>query len=258
MITPSARQNVIIQALLLVLLIPFGSHVSAACQKTFSVGWLDWKPYQVRGTDKVTGMDIELLDAIMNKAGCTYELKNVPWERSMRYVRTGDLDMALGTSKTAERSEWAYFSEAYRREIMAIFIRSNEYQKWSKAQDFEQLARLKPRVMVLRGAYYGSTWDEIKDRFFVHPLNRYEPLIKMLSVQRTDVVLTDLYNGRVLAKELGLENELMTLDWNASDDDIHLMLSKKTVNPSDVDIINRAILELRQSGDLETIIQRYQ
>ncbi|WP_428035943.1 substrate-binding periplasmic protein [Amphritea sp.] len=257
MINRAVSKTVLIRALLLVLVTPFASTASAACQKTFSVGWLEWKPYQVSEAGRVTGMDIELLDTIMNKAGCTYQLKNVPWERSMRYVRTGDLDMALGTSKTDERSKWAYFSEAYRREIMAIFIRSNEYQKWSKAQDFEQLARLKPRVMVLHGAYYGSTWSKIKDRFFVHPLNRYEPLIKMLGVQRTDVVLTDLYNGKVLAKELGLENELTTLDWNASDDDIHLMLSKKTVSPSDVEIINRAILELRQSGQLEAIIQRY-
>ncbi|WP_299197846.1 transporter substrate-binding domain-containing protein [uncultured Amphritea sp.] len=258
MITPPARQHAIIRTLLLVLLLPFGSHVSAACQKTFSVGWLDWKPYQVWDNDRVKGMDIELLDAVMHQAGCNYVLKNVPWERSMRYIKTGDLDLALGTSKTLERSEWAYFSEAYRREIMAIFVRSNEYTKWNAAQEFEQLADLKPRVMVLRGAYYGSTWSQIKDRFFVHQLNRYEQLIQMLSAQRTDVVLTDLYNGRVLAKELGLENEITTLDWNASDDDIYMMFSKKTVNLSDIDIINRAILELRQSGDLDAIIQRYQ
>lgn len=257
MINHSATESTIIRALLLVLLIPFGSHANATCQKTFSVGWLEWKPYQTWSIDKVTGMDIELLDAIMHKAGCVYELKKVPWERSMRYIRTGDLDLAIGTSKTVERSEWAYFSEAYRREIMAIFVRSSEYKKWNQASNFEQLADLKPRVVVLRGAYYGNTWSTMKERFFVHQLNRYEQLIKMLSIQRTDVVLTDLYNGKQLVKELNLQDEIKLLKWNANDNHIHLMLSKKTVNPSDVDTINHAILELRQSGELDEIIQRY-
>lgn len=257
MLNHSVIKKTLIRTLLLLLLIPLISHAGAACQKTFSVGWLEWKPYQTWSTGKVTGMDIELLDAIMHKAGCAYELKKVPWERSMRYVKTGDLDLAIGTSKTPERSEWAYFSEAYRREIMAIFVSSSKYDKWNQANNFEQLATLKPRVAVLRGAYYGSTWSKMKDHFFVHPLNKYEQLIQMLSIQRTDVVLTDLYNGQQLIKELQLQDEITRLKWNANDNHIHLMLSKKTVNTSDVDIINRAILELRQSGDLDKIIQRY-
>ncbi len=258
MTTPSATLQVISRALLLVLLTLSGGQVNAACQKTFTVSWLEWKPYQLRENDKVTGMDIELLDAVMNKAGCAYELKNIPWERSMRYIRTGDLDLALGTSKTAERSEWAYFSEAYRREIMAIFVRSDEYDRWNQAKNFEELVELKPRVIELRGAYYGSAWKKIKNRFFVHQLNGYEQLIQMLGVKRTDIVLTDLYNGKILARELGLEKQITTLDWNASDDNIYMMFSKKTVTQPDIDTVNRAILELRQSGALDAIIQRYQ
>ncbi|MBN0988016.1 substrate-binding periplasmic protein [Amphritea pacifica] len=243
--------------LLTMLLLLLSNTALAGCQTRFLVGWLDWKPYQVWHNDKVTGMDIELLKVIMNKAGCRYELTKVPWERTMRYIKSGDLDLALGASKTAERSEWAYFSEPYRREIMALFVRRDEYTKWNTAQNFEQLAGLNPRVMALRGAYYGSTWNQIKDRFFVHQLNKYEQLIKMLGVQRTDVVLTDLYNGKVLIKELGLEHDITTLDWNASDDDIHMMFSKATVNPDDIRLIDEAIRQLRQSGTLKQVIDRY-
>ncbi|WP_296063321.1 transporter substrate-binding domain-containing protein [uncultured Amphritea sp.] len=244
-------------SVLAILLLLLSNTAAAACQTRFLVGWLDWKPYQVWHNGKITGMDIELLDAIMHQAGCSYELTKVPWERTMRYIRSGDLDLALGASKTAARSEWAYFSEPYRREIMALFVRRNEYEKWNAAQNFEQLADLNPRIMALRGAYYGSTWNQIKDRFFVHQLNQYKQLIKMLEVKRTDVVLTDLYNGKVLIKELGIEDQLTTLDWNASDDEIHMMFSKATVNPADIELINEAIRQLRTAGTLNEIIDRY-
>ena len=244
-------------SVLALLLLLLSNTAAAACQTNFLVGWLNWKPYQRWESGKVTGMDIELLEAIMQTAGCSYELTKVPWERTMRYIKSGDLDLALGASKTAERSEWAYFSEPYRREIMAIFVRSNEYEKWNAAQNFEQLADLHPRIMALRGAYYGSTWNQIKDRFFVHQLNQYKQLIKMLEVQRTDVVLTDLYNGKVLVKELGIEEEITTLDWNASDDEIHMIFSQATVNPTDIELINDAIRKLRETGKLNEIINRY-
>ena len=52
----------------------------------------------------------------MDNAGCAYQLKKIPWERTKRYIQSGELDLAIGASKTADRRPWAYFSEPYRFE----------------------------------------------------------------------------------------------------------------------------------------------
>lgn len=252
---PSIIVQILIRALLLILLTPLAAH--AACQTTFSVAWLEWKPYQMLEEQQVTGIDIELLKAIMNKAGCAYHLKNIPWERTKRYIQSGNLDLAIGASKTANRRPWANFSEPYRSETTAIFVRKDEYPIWNVAQNFTQLAHLKPRVAVIHGAFYGEAWNKTKDVLFVHQLSKYEQLFKMLHSQRTNIVLNDLYNGKELIKEFGLQEQITTLDWNASIDEIHLMFSKKTVPQGDIDLINHAIRQLRASGEIDAIIRRY-
>ncbi|RTE65560.1 hypothetical protein EH243_11505 [Amphritea opalescens] len=240
---------------MLTLLTPLASY--AACQTTFSVAWLEWKPYQMQKGNRVTGIDIELLKAIMDNAGCAYQLQNIPWERTKRYIRSGEIDLAIGASKNQERTRWAYFSEPYRSETMAIFVRKDEYPIWNAAQNFDQLAQLKPRIAVIHGAFYGEAWNHIKDTLFVHQLSQYEQLFKMLHIQRTNIVLNDLYNGEELIKEFGLEEEITTLDWHASLDDIHFMFSQKTVPQADIDLINQSIRQLRESGRIEAIINTY-
>jgi polar amino acid transport system substrate-binding protein len=252
---PAIVVKMLTRALLLILLIPAVSH--AACQTTFSVAWLEWKPYQMLKDQQVTGIDIELLKAIMDNAGCAYHLKNIPWERTKRYIQSGEIDLAIGASKTADRRPWAYFSEPYRSETMAIFVRKDEYPIWNAAQNFTQLARLKPRAAVIHGAFYGEAWEQIKDALLVHQLSKYEQLFKMLHIQRTNIVLNDLYNGEELIKEFGLQEQITTLDWNASVDKIHLMFSKKTVPQDDIDLINHSIRQLRASGEINAIISRY-
>ncbi len=206
---------------------------------------------------QVTGIDIELLKAIMDNAGCAYQLKKIPWERTKRYIQSGELDLAIGASKTADRRPWAYFSEPYRSETTAIFVRKDEYSIWNAAENFTQLASLKPRAAVIHGAFYGEAWDQIKDALPVQQLSKYEQLFKMLHSQRTNIVLNDLYNGKELIKEFGLQAQITTLDWNASIDEIHLMFSKKTVPQKDIDLINHSIRQLRASGEIDAIISRY-
>ncbi|MDO6562036.1 transporter substrate-binding domain-containing protein [Amphritea sp. 1_MG-2023] len=242
--------------MLLVILLPSNGYASA-CQTTFSVAWLEWKPYQMLENNRITGLDIALLKAIMDHAGCPYQLKNIPWERTKRYIKSGEIDLAIGASKTPERASWANFSEPYRSETMAIFVRTDEYPIWNAAHNFEQLARLTPRAAVIHGAFYGEAWNQIKDELQVHQLSQYEQLFKMLHIRRTNIVLNDLYNGKVLLQEFGFEDQITTLDWHASIDQIHFMFSQKTVPQADIDRINHSIRQLRQSGRLEEIISAY-
>jgi len=230
----------------------------AGCTRTFSVSWLEWKPYQMQQNGQIGGLDIELLDAIMNHAGCEYELREMPWARTKHAIEHGQLDIALGASKTPEREKWAFFSEHYRYEIMALFVLTKHYEQWNHAKIFEDFIDQSPRFAVLNGAFYGAAWESNQGQFFVSYLSDYAMQFKMLEAERTSIVISDLYNGKMLISDLGLNDRISTLEMTANRDPIHFMMSKKTVPSTDVQHINKSIDALKSSGTLLEIINRYQ
>jgi len=80
----------------------------------------------------------------------------------------------------------------------------------------------------------------------------------MLEAERTSIVISDLYNGKMLISDLGLNDRISTLEMTANRDPIHFMMSKKTVPSTDVQHINKSIDALKSSGTLLEIINRYQ
>ena len=47
------------------------------------LGYDDWRPYQFKEGGKVTGLDVDLLSAILKSTGCPFKLKAIGWGQLM-------------------------------------------------------------------------------------------------------------------------------------------------------------------------------
>ena len=88
-------------------------------------GWYPWKPYQylekVSGLRQLTGLDVELFREVFEEElGLTLELPQIAWDRHQKNIKEGVTDVAAGAFETAERMDYAYFSEPYRKEDIVI------------------------------------------------------------------------------------------------------------------------------------------
>ena len=95
------------------------------CQ--FILGFDAWEPYQYADVgDRVAGLDIELVAAVVEGMGCQLTYQQGTWVDLLTALKEGEVDILLGASKTETREQFAFFSDAYRMEEFSLYIRKGD------------------------------------------------------------------------------------------------------------------------------------
>ncbi|MCP4021828.1 MAG: amino acid ABC transporter substrate-binding protein, partial [Desulfobacteraceae bacterium] len=70
--------------------------VWAQCDRPLINGWIGaWEPFILGTPDNPSGLDVEILEAIVAKAGCTLQhTKETPWNRHLALIESGKIDLA--------------------------------------------------------------------------------------------------------------------------------------------------------------------
>lgn len=136
---------------------------------------------------RLVGFDIELLQAVADRAGLTLQFVNTPWEGMFNTLSQGDRDILVSAiTITAERQQTVDFSAPYFTATQLIAV-----PQASGVQRFEDLKGLRVAVQT------GTTGDEAVSRLMgkTHPkLRRFEstPLaLKELDGGGVDAVVAD-------------------------------------------------------------------
>lgn len=135
---------------------------AAACDLT--VGWDPFAPYQKegRGSDP-EGIDIDLVTAFAEEAGCTLTFIRTPWARQLMEIEAGALDMALAATPTEERAAYAHFTRPYRDEEFRLYIRREDAEagRYPQATLADVVAAM-DKVGIMRGFYAGPEVEALQ------------------------------------------------------------------------------------------------
>ena len=205
-------------------------------------GWYPWKPYQylekVSGLRQLTGLDVELFREVFEEElGLTLELPQIAWDRHQKNIKEGVTDVAAGAFETAERMDYAYFSEPYRKEdIVIISSRKGTAAKRLLdpkvfLQDFEESGF---KAGVVSGYSYGKDVDKMMSKSqgfkqFVATDSDLENLTN-LKAGKVDLVLIDRLVGGTLISDNNLSASLVMGRMPLFSGDIRAMFSRKTSN----------------------------
>ncbi len=234
----------------------------AACTKKLTIAFFDWQPYHYRDENGVpTGLDIELLRETFAAAGCEFDLKVMPWKRTLLAIKFGTIDGSLGASRMTEREQYAWFSRPYRRETMVMFMRKEDLEK-GKVMSLADVVSGKHRIGVLLGSWYGDEFAALykadpKLRKHMLQTPEYEVLFTWLVKDRVDVVFNDLFNGIHILKGMNALDKVGVHPVTLNDDYIHFILSKLTVPKSTVDAIDTAIEAFQSTEGYTAILHKY-
>lgn len=226
--------------------------------QVFSVGWELWYPYQFHNKEnKLTGVDIEVFNLIAEKSGMSISYVELPWQRHLKYIQNGMVDIAFGASYTEERAQTAYFSIAYRKEKINLFVKKGMASS-IKLTKLADLINSKYLIGVENGYYYGEEYQKLKDiPAFMSRINAVidvEQNVTMLIKGYIDGFLADPITMNVFIQKYKLLDEFEQHPLPIYQSDIFIMLSKKTGNQSQLTKINEAIISLQQNGKLAEII----
>lgn len=235
---------------------------SAWAQESLLVGWSSWHPFSFRDEQQqLQGLDIDLLEAIFNRAGFHANYSEMPWARVLRELEFGTIQLTMSANQTAERDLYARFTLPYRNEETVLLIRRQDKGRW---QEITQLSDLLSRpdftIGLLRDFDYGTDFrtfmqsPQMQQRLLVRL--KMEPLIKLLLAGRIQGVVMDPMGLQQL-NLAGLPLDQLTTLLDIQQTPVHLMLSRRTTTLQQLQRLDEAIRVLQQSPEYGQILARY-
>lgn len=229
--------------------------------KELHVGWELWYPYQYRNSQQeLLGLDFEIFNAILAKAGYSSQYTELPWKRHLHYIKTGEMDVAMGASLSEERQRYADFTQPYRKETIKLYVRKGKANTMQIAK-LADISNSNFMIGIESGYYYGDEYKELMKttEFQEHILEvvDIEENVTLLLKGHIDGFLVDPATIKAFSSKYQMNGEFEQHSLSIYQSDIHIMLSNKSVTPEVVEKIDNAIGELKKSGELESIINKW-
>ncbi len=229
-----------------------------ACQLT--MGWDPWEPYMyLTPGNTVSGLDIEIIQALAEEAGCSLEYVQDDWMTLLKKVEEGTVDLVAGASETEKRKDYALFTDAYRSESFVLYVRTGETENF--AGNLRQILDNGKRIGVTTDYIYGDEVADLQDsekyakqfvNYAVGEVNYYN-----LLQHTVDVIIEDPFVGAYNLKRKGIDDQIEQLPITIHSGEVHLMFSIKSVDHTTVNRFNKALGTIKRNGSYQEILKRY-
>lgn len=250
------RASLLVGAILALLLSTSAS--ARACE--ISLSYEHWPPYFDAQGEVPYGLEVDLIEAILAEADCSATWHDVNWKRSLQFLKSGELDGMTGASITEERRQFARFTVPYRKEVFSIFVHKSDGDDFP-GTDLREVVGKMSTVGLVRGFYAGPELEAVLNDEQLSRKISYTHTdtlnFKQLLAGRLDAVISDRLVGFEIARELNAGAAVQLHPLSVHENDVHIMLSRKSVSPATVQRLNEAIARLQRTGDLERIVHRY-
>ena len=134
---------------------------SDAASKTFVIASDNgFAPFEIPQADgSITGIDMEIFDAIAKDQGFNYEMQNVGFKMAVSSLESGQVDGVIaGMSITPERREKYDFSDPYYDSTVCCAVKADS--------DVKSLDDLKGKNVALKDGTLSMDWaNNIKDQY---------------------------------------------------------------------------------------------
>lgn len=229
----------------LLLLIALGlfAEKAQACDKTINIGTNEryWPPYVVLKNEHLTGLEINTIKTIFKDSPFCINFTLLPNSlRALEELKHGRIDLMFAASKTRQREVYAHFSEPYREEVMLLFQHADS----ANISSLKQLFKQGFTTGVNRGSFLGHAFKALSDKYSKQIVLTADAdkRFALLNKKRVDFVVDDALVANYFANKytavLPVE-QVAPVNVN----NVHFMMSKKTITLDEVNIINAHIVK---------------
>lgn len=210
-------------------------------------------PFEFRNDlGNYVGLDIDLLNAIAEDQGFTYELMPMTFNEVLRALDAGEVDGAMaGISITEERKERYDYSEPYLEGgiVMAVDAARRDINS------YEDLAGKTVAVAVARGTEAEAFANSIKDKydFRLVVFEEFTDVYKDVLSGNSQALFEDYpVMGYIISQ--GLQFKIVSDIENMS---FYGFAVPKGKNPELLEKFNNGLENLKESGEYERIVSTY-
>jgi polar amino acid transport system substrate-binding protein len=219
-----------------------------------------WPPFNNQPGSDREGYLVDVARAVFEPAGHTVIYMTVPWKRAIEGTRTGRYTGAIGASKT-DAAGFVFPDEELARNVLAFYVRSDHPWRFDGPASIETVS-----IGVAAGYDY-RRW--LNDYIQVHRgndrrvqivagANPLKQNLQKLLLKRIDVVVDTEAAIRFTAKEMGVLEEIHAAGYGVETAYIYITFSPVlTVSPKLASLLSKGVADLRRSGRLQRILDRY-
>ncbi|MGE5495578.1 MAG: basic amino acid ABC transporter substrate-binding protein [Burkholderiales bacterium] len=222
------------------------SEAPAEKEKLIMVTNAEFPPYEYFENDKIVGIDAEIAQLIADKLGMEIEIQNMNFDSLIAAVQSGKADICLaGMTVREDRKSAVDFSITYATGKQVIIVKED-----SPIASPDDLAGKKIGVQQsTTGDFYCSEdyGDDTVVRF-----NKGADAVLALSQGKVDAVVIDNEPAKVFVSQ---NPGLKILETEYVLEDYAVAVNKG--KPELLEAINKTLEELKQSGELKAIIDKY-
>ena len=205
----------------------------------------EFPPYEYYESENVIGIDAEIAQAIADKLGMELKIEDMAFDSIIVAVNSGKADMGMaGMTVTEDRLENVNFSDTYAHASQVVIVKED-----STIASPDDLSGKKVGVQLgtTGDAYAGDIEGATVERY-----NKGFEAVQALSQDKIDAVIIDGEPAKVFVEE----NEgLKILDEAFTEEDYAIAIAKD--NDELLEKINGALAELKESGELDKIVDKY-
>jgi polar amino acid transport system substrate-binding protein len=205
----------------------------------------EFPPYEYYEGGEVVGIDADIAQAIADELGKELQIDDMAFDSIIAAVQTGKADFgAAGMTVTEDRLQNVSFSDTYAEAKQVIIVK--------EGSDIQSADDLNGKTV---GVQLGTTGDILADDIEDGTVERYNKgaeAVLALTQDKIDAVIIDSEPAKVFVSE----NEgLTTIDDAYEVEEYAIAVAKD--NTELLDQINEAIANLKESGKLQEIIDKY-
>jgi polar amino acid transport system substrate-binding protein len=201
------------------------------------------------------GIDVEIAQEALRRAGYVMELKIVPWKRVLLMLEHGEADFTTSIGKSGDRDAYLAWTSSYRKPANYRF-----YSRKDAKGSIRSLGDLNDkRLGVVAGFYYPPALLSRERTAIVQGPNM-TGVIKMLEAGRSDVIVASTISGTWEIRELGLGHllKLHPYEHPASETETFMAFSRKTEFTKPLADVTRVLLDMGRDGTTARIVRKYQ
>lgn len=204
----------------------------------------EFPPYEYYEGDEIVGIDVEIAEAIADQLGMELKVEDMAFDSIVAAVSGGKADIGVaGMTVRPDREELVNFTDTYAHTTQVVIVKEDS--------DIAEPGDLEGKKV---GVQLGTTGDIFADDSGaeVERYNKGFEAVQALTQDKIDAVIIDAEP----AKQFVAESEgLKILDESFTEEDYAIAIAKD--NDELLEKVNNALAELKESGKLDEIIDKY-
>ena len=205
----------------------------------------EFPPYEFWDGNEIVGIDVEIAGAIAEKLGMELKIEDMDFNAILGAVSSGKADIgAAGMTVRPDRLESVNFTDTYAKAAQVVIVK--------EGSEIKTPADLEGKEV---GVQLGTTGDIYAENIADVKIERYNKgfeAIQALAQDKIDAVIIDREPAKVFVAET---EGLTMLDEAYTEEEYAIAISKE--NDELLEDINAALKELKESGELQKIVDKY-